>query len=89
MASDSKTSLLKGAERLLASVQSYNGDRSSRLALVKQLELLRLEIEDPMDSMITEWEHVSPAFRSYELEISQHAYHELRISLAYQLRRML
>jgi hypothetical protein len=58
MALCSENNLVKETESLLASVKSYNGDRGARLALVKQLELLRLQIEDPMDSMITEWEHV-------------------------------
>jgi hypothetical protein len=60
MAPDPDPNLVPKTESLLASVKSYNGDRTSRLALLKQMELLRLQIEDPMDSMISEWEHVRP-----------------------------
>jgi hypothetical protein len=58
MALDSDTDLLEKTKSLLTSVENYHGDRAARLALVKQLELLRLQIEDPMDSMIRQWEYV-------------------------------
>jgi hypothetical protein len=58
MVPDSDTDLVEKTKTLLTSVEKYHGDRAARLALVKQLELLRLQIEDPMDSMIRQCEYV-------------------------------
>lgn len=51
--------LVSKAEKLLADVKNYNGDRLKRYALMKQTELLYLDLEDGMDSMLRQWTFVS------------------------------
>lgn len=51
--------LVSKAESLLATVKNYKGDRQERYALMKQAELLYLDLEDGMDSMIRQWTFVS------------------------------
>jgi hypothetical protein len=50
--------LVAKAENLLAHVKNYKGDRQDRYALMKQTELLYLDLEDGMDSMLRQWTFV-------------------------------
>jgi hypothetical protein len=46
------------AEAILASAKKYKGDRSERYALMKQVDLLYQQLEDPMDAMLRQWTFV-------------------------------
>ena len=48
------------AEAILASAKKYNGDRTQRYALMKQIDLLYQQLEDPMDAMLRQWTFVRP-----------------------------
>jgi hypothetical protein len=48
------------AEAILASAKKYNGDRSQRYTLMKQIDLLYQQLEDPMDAMLRQWTFVRP-----------------------------
>jgi len=50
--------LVAKAESLLAHLKNYTGERQDRYALMKQTELLYLDLEDGMDSMIRQWTFV-------------------------------
>jgi hypothetical protein len=50
--------LVSKAESLLSSVKNYKGDRQDRYALMKQTELLYLDLEDGMDGMVRQWTFV-------------------------------
>jgi hypothetical protein len=54
-----ESDIVRKAEAILASAKKYSGDRSQRYALMKQVDLLYLELEDPMDSMLRQWTFVS------------------------------
>ncbi|KAL3422771.1 o-methyltransferase [Phlyctema vagabunda] len=58
---DTKAALIHQAERLLAAAKDYNGDRKDRVELMKQTELLHLQLEDPMDSIQRQWAFMNTA----------------------------
>ncbi|TVY82517.1 O-methyltransferase hmp5 [Lachnellula suecica] len=47
--------LVRKAEAILASAKSFSGDRAERYELMKQVDLLYQELEDPMDAMLKQW----------------------------------
>lgn len=51
--------LVRKAEIILAHAKSFKGDRTSRYELMKQVDLLYQELEDPMDAMLKQWTSVS------------------------------
>lgn len=51
--------LVRKAEAILASAKSFNGNRAERYELMKQVDLLYRELEDPMDAMLKQWSSVS------------------------------
>jgi len=52
------------AESLLAHLKTYKGERQDRYALMKQTELLYLDLEDGMDGMLRQWTFVRLASHS-------------------------
>ena len=42
--------IISKAETILASAKKFKGDRAERHELMKQVDLLYLELEDPMDA---------------------------------------
>ena len=54
--------LVRKAEAILASAKIYTGERSQRYALMKQVDLLYQELEDPMDAMLRQWTFVGSPF---------------------------
>jgi hypothetical protein len=46
------------AEAILAAAKSFKGDRTERYALMKKVDQLYLELEDPMDAMLRQWTFV-------------------------------
>lgn len=50
--------IVSKAEAILASAKKYGGDRSQRYALMKQVDLLYQQLEDPMDAMLRQWTFV-------------------------------
>ena len=51
--------LVRKAEAILASAKSFKGDRAERYEVMKQVDLLYQELEDPMDAMLKQWTSVS------------------------------
>jgi hypothetical protein len=47
------------AEAILAAAKNYNGERQERYELMKQLDLLYIELEDPVDALMRQWTFVS------------------------------
>lgn len=43
--------IVRQAEAILASAKSFEGDRSKRLGLMKQIDMLYQDLEDPMDAV--------------------------------------
>jgi hypothetical protein len=68
MGSVEETDIVRKAEAILASAKSFKGDRTKRYELMKQLDLLHSELEDPMDSMMKQWSSVSSATPRYDVE---------------------
>lgn len=54
----SESDIISKAEAILASAKEYKGDRSERYALMKQVNLLYQQLEDPMDAMLRQWTFV-------------------------------
>ncbi|RDW92628.1 hypothetical protein BP5796_02022 [Coleophoma crateriformis] len=57
----SQDQLVSETEALLAAVKAYDGDRAKRMALMRRLDLLYLELEDPQDSMNRQWSFMNAA----------------------------
>ncbi|CZT43762.1 related to O-methyltransferase B [Rhynchosporium secalis] len=53
--------LVEKAEAILASAKSFKGQRTERHDLMKQIDLLYLELEDPMDAMLRQWSFMNMA----------------------------
>jgi hypothetical protein len=70
MGSVEESDIVRKAEAILASAKSFKGDRTNRYELMKQLDLLHQELEDPMDAMIKQWSSVSSATPRYVAEDS-------------------
>lgn len=60
MSSDESDIVLK-AEAILAAAKNFKGDRTERYALMKQVDLLYQELEDPMDAMLRQWTFMNVA----------------------------
>lgn len=45
-----ESDIVRKAEAILASAKKFKGDRRERYELMKQVDLLYLELEDPMDA---------------------------------------
>jgi hypothetical protein len=56
--------LVRKAEAFLASAKSFKGDRIQRCDLMKQMDLLYMELEDPMDALMRQWSFVRRIFLS-------------------------
>jgi hypothetical protein len=54
-----ESDVVRKAEAILAAAKKYNGDRHERYQLMKQLDLLYLELEDPVDALMRQWTYVS------------------------------
>lgn len=53
---NSDSRFLMDAEKFLAEVREYKeGDLASRMELLKQLELLKRKLEQPIDNMMNQW----------------------------------
>lgn len=59
MGSVEESDIVRQAEAILASAKSFEGDRTKRYELMKQLDLLHSELEDPGAAMIKQWSSVS------------------------------
>jgi len=53
--------IISKAETILASAKKFKGDRAERHELMKQVDLLYLELEDPMDAMLRQWSFMNTA----------------------------
>ncbi|KAH7391456.1 O-methyltransferase [Cadophora sp. MPI-SDFR-AT-0126] len=53
--------IISKAEAILASAKKFKGDRAERHELMKQVDLLYLELEDPMDAMLRQWSFMNTA----------------------------
>ncbi|PVH83370.1 o-methyltransferas-like protein [Cadophora sp. DSE1049] len=53
--------IISKAEAILASAKKFKGDRAERHDLMKQVDLLYLELEDPMDAMLRQWSFMNTA----------------------------
>ena len=62
--------IVSKAEAILASAKKYSGDRSQRYALMKQVDLLYQQLEDPMDAMLRQWTFVRPTLTRRPVVIS-------------------
>jgi hypothetical protein len=51
----SQSDLLKDAESFVADARAFKGDRAQRIALLNKLELMKLQLEHPMDSLMSQW----------------------------------
>jgi hypothetical protein len=51
--------LVKAAEELLSRVKQLDGDVSTRLGVLQQLDKLRYSLEHPMDTINRHWDNVS------------------------------
>jgi hypothetical protein len=49
MESTPDSNIVRKAEAILASAKSFNGERARRYEMMRQLDLLYQELEDPMD----------------------------------------
>jgi hypothetical protein len=54
-----ESDIVQKAEAILAAAKKYNGERQERYELMKQLDLLYLELEDPVDALMRQWTFVS------------------------------
>jgi hypothetical protein len=54
-----ESDIVRKAEAILASVKSFTGGYADRHALMKQVNLLYQELEDPMEAMVRQWTFVS------------------------------
>jgi hypothetical protein len=54
-----ESDVVSKAEAILAAAKKYNGNRQERYELMKQLDLLYLELEDPVDALMRQWTFVS------------------------------
>ncbi|EPE31358.1 S-adenosyl-L-methionine-dependent methyltransferase [Glarea lozoyensis ATCC 20868] len=50
-----ESDVVSKAEAILAAAKKYNGNRQERYELMKQLDLLYLELEDPVDALMRQW----------------------------------
>ncbi|RDL38846.1 uncharacterized protein BP5553_03186 [Venustampulla echinocandica] len=50
-----ESELVRKAEALLAAARNLQEHPNERHALLRQVELFRQELEDPMDAMIRQW----------------------------------
>ncbi|KAI9054704.1 hypothetical protein LZ554_001856 [Drepanopeziza brunnea f. sp. 'monogermtubi'] len=53
--------IIAKVEAILASAKKYKGDRSERYQLMKQVDLLYMDLEDPMDAMLRQWSFMNMA----------------------------
>ncbi|KAH6716821.1 O-methyltransferase [Leptodontidium sp. MPI-SDFR-AT-0119] len=53
--------IISKAEAILASAKKFKGDRAERHDLMKQVDLLYLQLEDPMDAMLRQWSFMNMA----------------------------
>lgn len=53
--------IISKAEAILASAKKFKGDRAERHELMKQVDLLYLDLEDPMDAMLRQWSFMNTA----------------------------
>ncbi|CAG8952449.1 hypothetical protein HYFRA_00001196, partial [Hymenoscyphus fraxineus] len=51
----SSDELVKRAEAILAAAKQYKGDREERYELMKQLDVMYLDLEDPVDGLMRQW----------------------------------
>ena len=57
--------LVRKAEAILTSARNFKGDRTGRYALMKQVDLLYQDLEDPMDAMLKQWVSVRRTFKMF------------------------
>lgn len=53
------TDLVQKAEAILAAAKAYKGDRQERYELMKKLDVMYLDLEDPVDGLMRQWTFVS------------------------------
>ena len=53
-----ESDIVRKAEAILAAAKKYNGDRQERYELMKQLDVLYLDLEDPVDALMRQWTFV-------------------------------
>lgn len=51
--------LVQKAEAILAAAKAYKGDRQERYELMKKLDVMYLDLEDPVDGLMRQWTFVS------------------------------
>jgi hypothetical protein len=51
----SQSDFLQDAESFVADARAFKGDRAQRIALLNKLELMKLQLEHPMDSLMNQW----------------------------------
>jgi hypothetical protein len=51
----SQSNFLQDAESFVADARAFKGDRAQRIALLNKLELMKLQLEQPMDSLMNQW----------------------------------
>lgn len=50
---------MQKAEAILAAAKAYKGDRQERYELMKKLDVMYLDLEDPVDGLMRQWTFVS------------------------------
>jgi hypothetical protein len=51
----SQSNFIKDAENFVDDARTFKGDRAQRIALLNKLELMKLQLEHPMDSLMNQW----------------------------------
>jgi hypothetical protein len=54
-----ETNIVLRAETILANIKSFKGSRVERVELMKQIDLLYRDLEDPMDAIVRQWEFLN------------------------------
>ncbi|KAF4625303.1 hypothetical protein G7Y89_g12866 [Cudoniella acicularis] len=57
----SEPDIVEKAEALLAAAKKFKGDPTERYGLMKRVDLLYKELEDPKDALIRQWEYMNVA----------------------------
>jgi hypothetical protein len=51
----SQSDFLTDAESFVVDARAFQGDRAQRMALLNRLELMKLQLEHPMDNLMNHW----------------------------------
>jgi len=62
--------IISKAEAILTNAKKYKGDRTERHTLMREIDLLYVELEDPMDAMLRQWSFVRATSRKSVTKVS-------------------